>query len=300
MQTKVSLARKVSSRKTTILATSGSTGQVTGYNSVANATRALDHFTTAADEVIIQRRTSAYQLGKVPARKIKTKTTKHAEDQSLLKRSSCSRQASTASLVSTKNPSRTNSISKEGSTKKVQALKIVQNISTGINSIAHPASARARQSQGPILHEQKSKAKENCEVHQSGATSHRSQTRSKQTTRSKKKLTKSKSSQKVTITTSASVQKEQRFPSTYRKTSNRPSVEHTTVPTPKSSQQIKIAVPAENKVSKFPSTYRKSSKSTIIDTSTIPTPQSNSRPMSTRHRPSQDNGGMSYREWLKM
>ena len=72
------------------------------------------------------------------------------------------------------------------------------------------------------------------------------------------------------------------------------------MPTPKSSQQIKIAVPAENKVSKFPSTYRKSSKSTIIDTSTIPTPQSNSRPMSTRHRPSQDNGGMSYREWLKM
>jgi len=184
----------------------------------------------------------------------------------------------------------------------VQALKIVQNISTGINSIAHPASARARQSQGPILHEQRSRAKENCEVHQSGATSHRSQTRSKQTTttRSKKKLQKSKSSQKVTIITSASVQKEQRFPSTYRKSSNRPSVEHTTVPTPKSSQQIKIAVPAENKVSKFPSTYRKSSKSTIIDTSTIPTPQSNSRPMSTRHRPSQDNGGMSYREWLKM
>jgi len=53
MQTKVSLARKVSSKKTTILAKSGSTGQVTGYNSVANATRALDHFTTAADEVMI-------------------------------------------------------------------------------------------------------------------------------------------------------------------------------------------------------------------------------------------------------
>jgi len=76
MQTKVSLARKVSSKKTTILATSGSAGQVTGYNSVANATRALDHFTTAADEVINQRRTSAYQLGKVPARKIKTKNAK--------------------------------------------------------------------------------------------------------------------------------------------------------------------------------------------------------------------------------
>ena len=91
MQTKVSLARKVSSRKTTILAKSGSSGQVTGYNSVANTTRAIDHFTAAADEVMIQRRTSAYQLGKVPASKIKTKTTKQAEDQSLLKRSAGSR-----------------------------------------------------------------------------------------------------------------------------------------------------------------------------------------------------------------
>ena len=80
MQTKVGLARKVSSKKTTILATSGSTGHVTGYNSVANATSALDHFTTAAEEVVAQRRTSAAQLGKVPARKIKTSKVKQMED----------------------------------------------------------------------------------------------------------------------------------------------------------------------------------------------------------------------------
>ena len=217
-----------------------------------------------------------------------------------MKRSS-SRQASTASLVSTKNPSRTNSISKEGSTKKVQALKIAQSISTGLIGTTQPASARARQSQNPIIQVSKLISSRETIEGQSGATSHRSQTRTKQKTQSKKKLQKSKSSQKVSITTIASVSKDQRFPSTYKKSSFKPSVEHTTVPTPQSCKQISIAVPSDAKVNKFPSTYRKSnSKSAIIDTSTVPTPQSSSgKPMLTQQRSAMEHG-MSYKEWLKM
>ena len=49
MQTKVSLARKVSSKKSAAI---GSAGPATGNTSTANATRALDHFTSGAAEAV--------------------------------------------------------------------------------------------------------------------------------------------------------------------------------------------------------------------------------------------------------
>ena len=75
------MARKVSSKKNAAL---GSAGPATGNTSTANATRALDHFTSGAAEGMAQRRTSAAAatpvLGKVPAKKIKAKIVKQPED----------------------------------------------------------------------------------------------------------------------------------------------------------------------------------------------------------------------------
>ena len=81
LQTKVSLARKVSSKKSAAIAAAIS---ATGNTSTANVARQQDHFTVAANEVTAQRRTSAVAanpvLGKVPARKIKAKVVKQPED----------------------------------------------------------------------------------------------------------------------------------------------------------------------------------------------------------------------------
>ena len=81
LQTKVSLARKVSSKKSTAI---GTGMPVTGNTSTTNAARQHDPFIVAPTEVIAQRRSSAAAanpvLGKVPARKIKAKIVKQPED----------------------------------------------------------------------------------------------------------------------------------------------------------------------------------------------------------------------------